>query len=112
MAFVLQSRRDRRVVRDNPNDPSVRQTCRHRTVTIAKVSDGSLTDSDEGTKKSSLTFHFPSGTTKIHPAPDGNKWLCVEDSIEPVSPMPSVSKHYIRSQTWETYSAWVEETFA
>lgn len=111
MGYVLQSRKDRRVVRDDPNDSTKRQTCRHRTITIAQVTTSNLTQSDEGTKRATLSFEFPAGVSQHQQAPAESKWLCVDDSIDPITPMPAVNPNYVKSQTWEVYGPWEAEDF-
>lgn len=112
MAWCFSGRSDRRETRQKPG-AETQQTRRVRSVSrFQRMAGGfNIRASEEGDKSATLSCDYPAGTTHVFSAPDSNKWLCVEDRVDPVSSDPSVTSNFTRHQTWETSYAWADEDF-
>ena len=113
MAWCFSGRSDRRETRTKPGSTTIQQTRRIRTVSRLQRMSGAfnIRASEEGDKASTLACDYPSGTSHIFSAPSPNKWLCIEDRVDPVSSDPSVTPNFTRHQTWETAYAWADEDY-
>ena len=114
MAWYFSGRADRRETRQKPGSETIQQTRRIRSVSRFDRMSGAfnIRASEEGDKASTLSCDYPAGNSHIFTAPSPNKWLCVEDRVDPVSSDPSVTPNFTRHQTWETAYAWADEDYA